>query len=224
MRNTLVFVAYSVPPLVFVALVLAVLLNGKYRGRNFFRAVYFAPWALSAVVAALLWWWIFQDQSGLFNAYLSMLGLGEVAWLGSVPPAWIAITVCTLWWTVGFNTIIFLAALQDIPDTLYEAASIDGANSFQQFWSITIPMLRSVITFIITITLLASMNLFAQPYVMTRGGPPPGATEPIIMRIYMEGVGQSRMGSAAAMSVVVAVILVVFTVINFRLFGRSEQQ
>ena len=224
MRNTLVFVAYSVPPLVFLALVLAVLLNGKYRGRNLFRGIYFAPFALSAVVASLLWWWIFQDQGGLINAYLTQLRLSPVAWLGDVPPAWIAITVCTVWWTVGFNTVIFLAALQDIPESIYEAAAIDGANPLQQFFGITVPLLRPVITFIVTITLIASMNLFAQPYVMTRGGPPPGATEPIIMRIYTEGVTQSRMGSAAAMSVFVAAILVVLTILNFRFFGRSEEQ
>ncbi len=221
LTNTGVFVLWSLPPLVIVALFLAVLLNGKYRGRNFFRGIYFAPWSLSAVVASLLGWWIFQDQSGLMNAFLAQLGLPEVAWLGSLPWAWIAITVVTVWWTVGFNAIIFLAALQDIPDTYYDAAAIDGANKLQRFWHVTLPQLRPVLIFVITITLIASANLFAQPFIMTRGGPAQG-TEPIIMLIYNEGFGAFRMGSAAAMSVVLAAILLVLTVLNFRVFGSGE--
>jgi multiple sugar transport system permease protein len=219
LRNTATFVLYSVPPLVIVGLLLAVLLNGKFRGRNVFRAIYFAPWSLSAVVASLLWWWIFQDQGGLVNATLGT----RFPWLGAQPGAWLAITTATVWWTVGFNTIIFLAALQDIPDYLYEAASLDGASTIRTFFSITLPMLRSVTVFVVTITLLASANLFAQPYVMTRGGPAQ-STESIMMRIYNEGFGSNLMGSAAAMSVVVAAILLLLTVLNFKLFGGTEER
>lgn len=221
--NTGVFVLWSLPPLVIVALFLAVLLNGKYWGRNFFRGLYFAPWSLSAVVASLLGWWIFQDQSGLMNIFLTRIGLPPVAWLGSLPWAWVAITLVTVWWTVGFNSIIFLAALQDIPDTYYDAAAIDGANTVQQFWHVTLPLLRPVLIFVITITLIASANLFAQPFIMTRGGPAQG-TEPIIMLIYREGFGAFRMGSAAAMSIVLAAILLVLTVLNFKVFGSAERR
>lgn len=221
LRNTGIFVLWSVPPLVIFALLLAVLLNGNYRGRNFFRGLYFAPWSLSAVVASLLGWWMFQDQGGIVNVSLGALGLPNIPWLGALPWAWIAITVVTLWWTVGFNTIIFLAALQDIPSSLYEAAAIDGATEIQQFFGVTVPLLRSVTIFVITITLIASANLFAQPLVMTRGGPA-GATESIIMRIYAEGFSAYRMGSAAAMSVFVAAMLLILTALNFRIFGRNE--
>lgn len=221
LRNTGIFVLWSVPPLVIFALLLAVLLNGDYRGRNFFRGLYFAPWSLSAVVASLLGWWMFQDQGGIVNVSLGALGLPNIPWLGALPWAWIAITVVTLWWTVGFNTIIFLAALQDIPSSLYEAAAIDGATEIQQFFGVTVPLLRSVTIFVITITLIASANLFAQPLVMTRGGPA-GATESIIMRIYTEGFSAYRMGSAAAMSVFVAAMLLILTALNFRIFGRNE--
>ena len=220
LQNTGIFMLWSVPPLVILALLLAVLLNGNYRGRNFFRGIYFAPWSLSAVVASLLGWWMFQDQGGIVNTFVRSLGLSNVPWLGALPWAWIAITIVTLWWTVGFNTIIFLAALQDIPASLYEAAAIDGANSVQQFFNVTVPLLRSVTIFIITITLIASANLFAQPFVMTRGGPA-GGTESIIMRIYTEGFGAYRMGSAAAMSIFVAALLLLLTALNFRIFGRQ---
>jgi multiple sugar transport system permease protein len=221
--NTAWFILYSVPPLVIFALVLAVLLNGKYRGRNFFRGLYFAPYALSVTVAAVLWRWLFE-QGGLIDTSLQNLGMQPVSWLGQQPWAWIAITVCTIWWTIGYNTVIFLAALQDIPESLYEAGAIDGANAFQQFLFITIPMLRPVLIFVITITLLASANLFGQPFIMTGTQSRVIGTESIIMKIYDEGIAQNRMGSAAAMSVFLAAVLLILTTLNFRVFGRTEQE
>jgi multiple sugar transport system permease protein len=222
LRNTGVFVLYSVPPLVIIALVVAVLLNGNYRGRNLYRGIYFAPYALSVTVAAVLWRWIFASGGLVNNAFLSLGIDTQPAWLSSTPWAWIAITICTVWWTIGFNTVIFLAALQEIPESLYEAASIDGANTMQKFFRITIPMLRPVLVFVITITLLASANLFGQPWIMT--GLQYLPTEPVMMRIYNEGILQNRMGNAAAMSVVFAAILLVLTTLNFRIFGRSQEQ
>lgn len=223
MRNTGEFVVWSVPPLVIVALFLAVLLNGRFAGRNFFRMVFFAPYTLSVTAAAVLWWWIFQPRGGLLNHFLGTIGVDGANWLSSMPEAWAAITIATVWWTVGFNTIIFLAALQDIPPVLYEAAAIDGANPVQQFWHVTLPMLRPVMVLVITITLIASANLFGQPFIMTGGGPLQ-QTEPIIFRIYIEGIRNSQMGSAAAMSVLVAGLLLVLTALNFKLFGRKEHE
>jgi multiple sugar transport system permease protein len=222
MGNTAEFVLYSVPPLVLFALFLAVLLNGNYAGRNLFRGLYFAPYALSVTVAAVLWRWIFQ-QGGLINYYLGELGMPQPSWLGSMPWAWVSLVIATVWWTIGFNTVIFLAALQEIPDSLYEAAAIDGATSWEQFLHITIPMLRPVLLFVVTITLIASANLFGQPYIMTERGGPVNQTEPVMLRIYTEGILFNRMGSAAAMSVFVALILLVLTTINFRVFGRGDQ-
>ena len=221
MRNTGEFLVWSVPPLVIIALFLAVLLNGRYPGRNLFRTLFFAPYALSATAAAVLWWWIFQPSGGLLNHVLPAIGVDGPRWLSSMPETWAAITIATVWWTIGFNTIIFLAALQDVPAVLYEAASIDGAGPIQQFTKITLPMLRPVLVLVLTITLIASANLFAQPYIMTAGGPLQ-RTESIIYRIYIEGIQRSQMGSAAAMSVVVAALLLVLTSINFRVFGRKE--
>jgi multiple sugar transport system permease protein len=221
MRSTGEFLLWSVPPLVLVALLLAVLLNGRYPGRNLFRTLFFAPYALSATAAAVLWWWIFQPTGGLLNHFLANLGVDGPNWLSSMPEAWAAITIATVWWTIGFNTIIFLAALQDIPAVLYEAAAIDGAGSRQQFLRITLPLLRPVLVLVLTITLIASANLFAQPLIMTAGGPLQ-RTESIIFRIYVEGIQRNQMGSAAAMSVVVAALLLTLTFINFRLFGRRE--
>ncbi len=222
MQNTGVFLLWSVPPLVITALFLAVLLNGNYPGRNIFRAIFFAPYALSVTVAAVLWRWMFE-QGGIINSYIVRAGGIDLPWLGTMPWAWLAITVATVWWTVGFNTVIILAALQEIPESLYEAAALDGATATQQFFFITIPMLRPVLIFIIVTTILASANLFGQPFIMTGGGPVQ-QTESVMMRIYSEGIQQNRMGSAAAMSVFVAAILLVLTALNFRLFGQREEQ
>lgn len=225
--NTLEFVAMSVPPLVIIPLALAMLLNTNLARKNLYRAIYFAPWVLSSAVVGLLGFWVFQSQGGLLNYYLKAIGLAQPRWLSSMPWAWYAILIVTIWWTSGFNMIIILAALQNIPATLYEAASIDGASAWQRFRFVTIPMLRPVLVFIIIITIIASFNLFAQPLFMTDFGGPAqsgggGSTEPIMLRIYMEAFRRNRLGSAAAMSFVVASIMVVVSYFNFRLFRTRE--
>jgi multiple sugar transport system permease protein len=220
--NTGEFILWSVLPLVGIALLLAVLLNRNYPGRGVFRTIFFAPYTLSVTVAAVLWWWIFQ-QTGIVNQVLQLIGLKPINWLGHLPAAWVAITICTVWWTIGFNTVIFLTALQEIPKSLYEAAALDGANSQQQFFLITIPMLRSVLVFVLTITLIASANLFGQPYIMTAGGPADG-TQTVIYRIFFEGMLRGQMGTAAAMSIVIAIFLLSLTYLNFKFFGQTEER
>jgi multiple sugar transport system permease protein len=226
--NTGEFVLYSVPLLIVVPLILALLLNLPLRGRTAFRAIFFAPWALSVSVTGLLWWWIFQSQGGLVNGYLAAVGLPTPGWLSSLPWAWVAIVVATVWWTAGFNMIILLAALQDIPHHLYEAASIDGATPWQSFWRITLPLLRPVLLFVLIITIIASFNLFGQPYIMTNSGPAQpsggGATEPVMARIYFEGFRRARLGSAAAMSFIVAAIMIAVSLINFQLFRSRDEE
>jgi multiple sugar transport system permease protein len=224
--NTIEFVLMSVPLLIIIPLFLALLLNTKLTGKNIYRAIYFAPWVLSSAVVGLLGFWIFQSQGGLLNYYLKDLGVVVPRWLSSMPWAWISILIVTVWWTSGFNMVIILAALQNIPGELYEAASIDGATWGQRFRFVTIPMLRPVLVFIVIITVIASFNLFAQPLFMTNGGPAQsgggGSTEPIMLRIYQESFVRNRMGSGAAMSFVVATIMIVVSYFNFRLFRARE--
>jgi len=226
LMNTLEFALISVPPLVIVPLLLAVLLNTKIPGRSFFRTIYFAPWVLSAAVVGLLGFWIFQSQGGLVNYYLADLGLTTPRWLSSMPWAWLSILLITIWWISGFNMIILLAALQDIPSDLYEASAMDGATNWQTFFRITLPLLRPVLVFVITITIIGAFNLFAQPFFMTNGGPAQaaggGATEPVVFRLYREGFERNRQGSAAAMSFVVATIMILFSYLNFRIFRTRE--
>jgi multiple sugar transport system permease protein len=224
--NTLQFVLYSVPLLVVIPLGLALLLNTNTPGRTIFRAIYFAPWTLSVAVASLLWWWLFQSQGGMINAYLAMLDLPTPRWLAAMPWGWFAVVIATVWWTAGFNMIILLAALQDIPAYLYEAASIDGATAWDSFVSITLPLLRPVLLFIITTTIIASFNLFGQPFFMTSGGQgialDGGPLEPVMLQIYREGFVRNAQGSASAMSFVVATIMIAASYANFRLLRRDE--
>jgi multiple sugar transport system permease protein len=226
LTNTVEFVLMSVPLLIIIPLFLAMLLNTKLAGKNLYRAIYFAPWVLSSAVVGLLGFWIFQSQGGLLNYYLKDLGVVVPRWLSTMPWAWVSILIVTVWWTSGFNMIIILAALQNIPGELYEAASIDGATWWQRFRFVTIPMLRPVLVFIVIITIIASFNLFAQPLFMTNGGPAQsgggGSTEPIMLRIYNESFVRNRMGSGAAMSFVVAIIMIVVSYFNFRLFRARE--
>lgn len=223
--NTGLFMLYSVPALVVIPLLLAVLLNTKLPARNFFRAIIFAPWVLSVSVIALLWYWIFQSNGGLVNSYGKSLGLfdenGPIRWLSTLPAAWVAITVATVWWTMGFNMIILLAALQDIPEQLYEAATIDGATTLQKFIRITLPLLQSVLVFVVIITIISSFNLFGQPLFMTNNGPSRG-TEPVMFRIYDEGFNRNNQGSAAAMSFLVALIMIAISYLNFRIFRKRD--
>lgn len=225
--NTFEFVVMSVPLLIIIPLFLALMLNTSLPGRNFFRGIYFAPWVLSSAVVGLLGFWIFQSQGGLLNYYLKDLGVAVPRWLSTMPWAWISILIVTVWWTSGFNMIIILAALQNIPASLHEAASIDGATGWQRLRFVTIPMLRPVLIFIIITTIIASFNLFAQPLFMTNGGPAQsgggGGTEPIMLRIYTESFVRNRMGTGAAMSFVVASIMVIISYFNFRFFRSPDE-
>ncbi|MGH2401172.1 MAG: carbohydrate ABC transporter permease [Candidatus Limnocylindria bacterium] len=223
--NTIIFVLISVPTLVGLSLGLAALLNGRYPGRNFFRGLYFAPWTLSVAVIGLLWWWIFQSQGGLIANLLQGFGLESPGWLTSQPWAWLSILIATVWWTIGFNTIILLAGMQAIPADLYEASSIDGASKWQQFTSITIPSLRPILLLVITLQIIASFNLVGQPQIITNGGPPTAETTPVLLHIYNVGFttgGRYEMSVAAAMAFLVALIMVVVSVVNFRIFRTDE--
>ncbi|MFN2483566.1 MAG: carbohydrate ABC transporter permease [Candidatus Limnocylindria bacterium] len=223
--NTALFVLISTPTLVLIALALANLLNGRFRGRNLFRGIYFAPWTLSVAVVGLLWWWIFQSQGGLIVNLIESIGLESPRWLTTQPWAWLTILIATIWWTIGFNTIILLAGMQAISADLYEAAAIDGANKWQQFWQITVPSLRPILLLVVTLQIIASFNLVGQPQIITGGSPPTAETTPVLLHIYNVGFTPGeryQMGPAAAMALIVAMIMLVISVINFRFFSSER--
>ena len=222
MQATGIFTLFSVPLLVVIPLLVALILNQSFRGRNFFRAMYFAPYVLGVAVVGILWRYLLQPGFGFVNYYMGALGLPDIPWTSALPWAWIALVGMTVWWTLGFNAIIYLAGLQDIDPQLYEAAKVDGANPWQRFWNVTLPGLRPVFLFIVTVTILASANMFGQAYLTTQGGPN-NETRTAIMYIAEEGLENFRMGSAAAMSYVLALFLVLISILNFRFLNQKEE-
>ena len=218
MKATGLFTLFSVPLLVVIPLLVALILNQQFRGRNFFRAVYFAPYVLGVAVVGILWRFLLDPNVGLLNYYLGVLGLAEnIPWTTALPWAWVSLVGMTVWWTLGFNAVIYLAGLQDIDPALYDAAKVDGANRWQRFVNVTLPGLRPVLLFVVTITLLLSANVFGQPYIVTQGAPG-NETRSAIMYIAEEGLRNFNMGSAAAMSYVLALVLALLGVANFAFF------
>lgn len=222
LRNTMLFVAISTPTLVLAGLGLALLLNGVGRGQTLFRAMFLIPWTLSVSVISLLWWNLLNSTSGWIPHFLEQLGIESPAFLSSMPWAWVSILLATVWWSSGFNTILFLAGLQSVRPELIEAAMLDGAGVWARFRYVTVPELRPIILLSVTLQLIASFNLVAQPQLMTGGGPPPNQTTPALQYIYETGFqGSFALSPAAAMSVVVACIIGAVSVINFRV-ARAE--
>ncbi|WBB66275.1 sugar ABC transporter permease [Micromonospora sp. WMMD812] len=221
-RATAIFTVLSVPLLVVVPLGLALLLNRSFPGRTFFRAVYFAPYVLGVAVIGLLWRFLLDANLGLVNRLLSVVGLpADTPWVTDVPWAWISLVGVTVWWTSGFNAVIYLAGLQDISPELYEAAKVDGANAWERFRNVTLPGLRPVLLFVITTTVLASANVFGQSFLITQGAPGT-ETRTVVWFIVEEGLRDNDAGRSAAMSIVFALMLAVVSLANFRLFRYRE--
>jgi multiple sugar transport system permease protein len=222
MGATAKFTLFSVPLLVVLPLLVALILNQKFRGRGVFRAVYFAPYVLGVAIVGILWQFMLNPTVGVVNYYLGQLGLPtDTPWITALPWAWVSLVGVTVWWTLGFNAVIYLAGLQDIDPSLYDAARVDGANRWQRFLNVTLPGLRPVLLFVVTVTILASANMFGQSYIITQGAPG-HETRTAIMYIAEEGLLSYRMGSAAAMSYVLALFLVLISILNFRFLGRRE--
>ena len=223
MQATGIFTVASVPLLIVVPMGVALLLNRAFPGRTLFRAVYFAPYVLGVAVIGLLWRFLLDPNLGMVNAALGAVGLpADTPWTTGLPWAWISLVGVTVWWTIGFNAVIYLAGLQDIPRELYDAARVDGAGRWAEFRHVTLPGLRPVLAFVVINTILASANMFGQAYLITQGAP--GVeTRTAIMYIADEGLRGYRMGSAAAMSYFLTLALLLVSVIVFRLFREKDK-
>jgi len=214
MLNTFVFVLISVPLLVIIPLLIS---NGIYRApfKDLFRSIYFFPTVLSATAVGSLWTWLLATQGGAVNSMLHL----SVPWLVEQPWSWISIDLATVWWSLGFNVIIIYAGLIQIPQSTVEAAAIDGAGAFRTFLYITLPQLRNVLSFVVIISTIAPFNLFAQPYIMTSGGPG-SSTTTLSMYIYNQGFNALNMGSATAMAYMMGIILAIIAFIQYRFTGE----
>jgi multiple sugar transport system permease protein len=197
--NTIWFTILTTPPLIALALLFALLAERVRRGRWFFRLAFFLPYVLPSAVVALIWLWLYTPELGLLSRAVTAVGLSEPNWLGDPNWAMISLALTTLWWTLGFNFVLYLAGLQEIPRDLYEASAIDGAGPWQQIRRITLPLLARTTTLVVVLQIIASLKVFDQMYIMTQGGPN-FSTRSALQYIYDIGFTDYRTGYAAAAS------------------------
>lgn len=222
MWHTLWFTLLSTPPLVLLPLVLALMVNRVAKGQWLFRLAFFAPYVLPVSVVVLVWNWLYQPGFGLINGYLTKLGLAEVNWLGSEGIAMISVVILTVWWTLGFSFVLFLAGLQEIPRELDEAAALDGTTTWQQIRHITLPLLMPTTVLVAVLQVIASLKVFDQIYLLLEGGPN-FATRPAIQYIYETGFTQYRVGYASTLSLVFFLVVVAVSVLLFAGVRRIQR-
>ena len=215
-RNTLYFVLVAAPLSLLGSLGAALVLSARLtRWKDVFRTILFLPVVTTLVAVAVVWRYAFHPRIGLLNALLAPLGIGPIDWLGDPRWAMPAIILMTIWKNFGFNMVILVAGLQSIPEQLYEAARIDGAGAAARFRHVTLPMLAPTMVFVGVMTLIGDLQLFAEPYVMTQGGPVQ-ATLSVVLLMYLEGFRWWNMGYAAAIALVLFAMILALTFIALR--------
>ena len=214
--NTLYYAFVSVPLTIACALGLALALNQKLRGVTIYRSLYFLPVVSSIIAVAIVWRWIYDGEWGLLNWLLSFVGIPRQNWLFDPVLAMPAVIVMNVWKNMGYTMVIFLAGLQGISEIYYEAAKIDGANAFQRFRSITLPLLSPVMLFVVVISVINSVQAFGAIYIMTKGGPL-DATNVLVYHLYFKAFQELQMGYAATLAWVLFAFLFVITFVQMRL-------
>lgn len=220
LQVTTMYVATKVPAQIVLSIGLALFLARETRFAAFVRSAIFAPVVSSIVVVSVIWALMYHVQLGLINSIITSIGLPRIAFLSNADLALTAIVIMMVWKEIGFSMIILMAGLKGIPDMFYEAARIDGATKWQQFWTITVPLLRRVLMFVVVTQTIFSFQVFVPVYTMTKGGPL-DATKVIVYYIYQHGFLFQDMGYAAAMSTFTLMILLVVSAVQMRLL-RSE--
>lgn len=221
LRNTVVYTVATVPVQIALALGLAIALDGAIKGRAFLRSAYFLPVISSLAIMAIVWAFLFDPDIGVVTSWLTALGLPRIAWLREPGTAMVAIVIVGIWKTLGFNTVILLAGLQGVSREQHEAASLDGASARQRFRHVTVPGLRQTLLFVTVISVIASLQVFDQVYVMTRGGPL-YATETLVSYLYYQGFTLFQMGYASAISWLLFAGILVVSMVQLRLFRYQE--
>ena len=216
-RNTLIYTAGTVLPTIALSIFFALLLNQKIKGRFIFRAIYFVPVVAPTVAVALLWGWLYEPTFGLINYMLAQVGIEGPAWMGSSKWALTAVIIMSIWQGLGQSIIIFLAGLQGISADYYEAAAIDGANNWQRFLRITLPLLSPTTFFVLVLSCIGALQVFGQVYVLSG---PADSTNTLVLYLYSLAFRQSEMGLASALAYCVFIVIMILTAINFRLQNR----
>lgn len=221
-RNTLWFTLLSTVPLVGIALIMALLVHTGLPGQWVWRLSFFMPFLLASTVISQIWSWIFDPSIGAANALLESVGLEPIAWLQTPHVDMISIVIATVWWTVGFNFLLYLAALQNIPDLQYEAASLDGAGGWRKLISITLPQLGSTTVVVLTLQMLASLKLFDQAYQMMQGNSS-DTSRPIVQYIFEAGFVGYRFGYASAISYVFFALILIVGIAQMAVTSRRRE-
>jgi multiple sugar transport system permease protein len=225
MRNTVVYVVGTVVPTVLISLAVAGVLNRKIKGIAVFRTIIFLPLAVSSVVIAVVWQFVFNTNNGLLNIVLGWVGISPIPWL--VDPKWAMTSLCmvSIWRSVPFATVILLAAMQGVPEDLYEAARLDGAGDVRQFVSITVPLIRAAVSFVVVISIIHAFQAFDLVYVLTgRNGGPETATYVLGIMLFQHAFAFLEFGYASALAWVMFAILLALTVVQLRLGRRRAAQ
>ena len=214
-KNTIVFTLMYVPAVIIIALCIALLMMQIKRGRAVYQTAFFMPLVMSTAATALIWTWIFQPDFGLANKLLKGISLPSLGWFSNPAQALPTLVIIVVWATVGNAVILFTAGLHSVPTQIYEAAAIDGATGFKRFRHITLPLISPTTFFVITITIIGSLQFFVEPFIITQGGPG-NATNTVVLQLYQQAFTYSNIGPASAISCLLFILIFFVTLIQFR--------
>ena len=215
-KNILLYGLIIVPGVMVLGLAAAIYVHRRWPLSSFARVCFFSPYVVSATVIGMVWVWLLDTQFGIINHYLGYLGIPEIPWLTSFHWSLVGVSVASIWWDMGLAFVLFLAALQDVPADLYDAAEVDGATGWQRFRFVTLPLLKPVISMVLTLQLISTMRIFSQVYVMTDGGPASGSTS-VLYEIYRVAIRNQKFGLAAALSMMLFATILIVTLLNRKL-------
>lgn len=224
LKNTVIFVVLTTPFLVFGSLFLALLLDRlPERLKGTFRTIYFASYSVSVTAVAAVFVWLMKGNGGYFNNMLISMGLIKtpIPWMEQQPFVWVALTVATVWWTIGYNMMLFVNALNEIDTNLYEASSMDGAGFWVQLSYIILPNIKNVFFFVLMTTIIASFNVYGQPRLMTKGGPGE-TTKPLIMMITSTIMDRNDLGVGSAMTILMGIVIILCSIGQYYLTKEKE--
>ena len=221
MWHTILFTLVSTPPLVILPLFFAIVVNRIKHGQWFFRLAFFLPYILPSAAIALVWLFIYEPGYGLIAGFFNLIGLGDPGWLSDPNVALYSVVLVTVWWTIGFNFVLYLAGLQDISRELYEASALDGASRWQQTWRLTIPMLGRTTTLVTVLQIIASLKVFDQIYLILQGGPN-YSSRSAIEWIYDTAFTSQRVGYASAASFILFIVILIVSFVWLALVRRQE--
>lgn len=221
LKNTLYFTVVSTPLIAGLGLIMALTLQGNRKGTRIYQMAFFLPYILPVSVVTLVWSYFLSPNQGLLQRLLAPLGIDPIAWLANPDTAMFAIIFTTVWWTVGFNLVLFSAGLQDVDPTLYEAASLDGAGAWRKFTGVTLPGIQHVLLLVMVMQVIASFQVFGQINIMTGGGPGT-KTKVLIQHIYQTGFRDFELGYASAISLFLFAIMLIVSVIQLKFLGKDN--